>query len=250
MGRGRSILIILATCIATFFCGAAQARFLQVDPIGFQADPNAYAYVGNDPTDRTDPSGQCPMDGCPTTDDFRAMDVIAPTRQDKLIAAGVAIGLPVVAAGAAACAGSGACAAAAAVIGSRAVTGATIGAGAGAIVSAAKGNSPQQIASDAATSAVVGAGTAVGGPAAPLTGAATSIAVDVASGKSTQDTIVDAVATAAGARVAQIAGRVGAAPALSSAARAAVTKPVSTAVSEGIKALGTPNSCGKPPCPQ
>ena len=32
-------------------------RFLQTDPIGSRDDPNLYAYVGNDPLGRTDPSG-------------------------------------------------------------------------------------------------------------------------------------------------------------------------------------------------
>ncbi len=32
-------------------------RFLQTDPIGQADDPNLYAYVGDDPTDKTDPTG-------------------------------------------------------------------------------------------------------------------------------------------------------------------------------------------------
>jgi RHS repeat-associated protein len=32
-------------------------RFLQTDPVGYSADLNLYTYVGNDPVDRTDPTG-------------------------------------------------------------------------------------------------------------------------------------------------------------------------------------------------
>jgi len=36
---------------------SALGRFMQVDPVGYTADLNLYTYVGNDPNDRTDPSG-------------------------------------------------------------------------------------------------------------------------------------------------------------------------------------------------
>jgi RHS repeat-associated protein len=36
-------------------------RFVQPDPIGYQAGLNLYGYVGGDPVNMTDPSGQCPF---------------------------------------------------------------------------------------------------------------------------------------------------------------------------------------------
>ncbi|MDF2176841.1 hypothetical protein P2G88_01070 [Aliiglaciecola sp. CAU 1673] len=36
-------------------------RFLQTDPVGYVADTNMYAYVGNDPMNYTDPSGEIPL---------------------------------------------------------------------------------------------------------------------------------------------------------------------------------------------
>jgi hypothetical protein len=53
-------LIAPAIAAIAVCCGssAADARFLQVDPVGYKDQINLYAYVGDDPVNLTDPDGQ------------------------------------------------------------------------------------------------------------------------------------------------------------------------------------------------
>lgn len=46
---------------ARYYCSDDKrgGRFLQTDPVGYTADLNLYAYVGNDPVNGTDPTGNC-----------------------------------------------------------------------------------------------------------------------------------------------------------------------------------------------
>ena len=84
----RVILRLAPVVLLWLATTTAQARFLQADPVGYGPDLDLYSYVGNDPTDKTDPSGpQPPL----TVEGAEALQNGPSATPDQLDAAGTAL---------------------------------------------------------------------------------------------------------------------------------------------------------------
>ena len=131
-------------------------RFFQTDPVGYRDDLNLYLYVGNDPSDRSDPTGLFGMDD-PRWDDLGKVQMqwVRDHPKTAAVAAVASITILALPAIVAACAGGG-CEAGVGAFAARLAASAAVTSNGGAILSAAHGDSPQKVLSEGGRGAIVG----------------------------------------------------------------------------------------------